>query len=278
MKKFILSSFTFVLLFCFSFSSNAITTAGAISSATGGTGRGTIEPVDSILLNPAIVAQLNAKFFSVNYTKNQWGITIADNGKEALFPAALAFVHSETDLVNTQQISLVLSKLIAPYLSIGATISMVDYDQQKVVTDQKYRQTTGQVAVAYMPSKDFGFGLVANKIYSNDIQLDPNLQLQKTFGIGMNYTYLSFIRLRLDVESAPENKTNRLVYMSGLETYINDWIVVRLGYQNNNVVQKNFATAGLGFAGPQFGLHYGYMHNVVDSSEDKHSIDLGIPF
>ena len=35
---------------------------------------------------------------------------------------------------------------------------------------------------------------------------------------------------------APENKTDRLVYMLGLENYLNDWVVFRLGYQNNNVL------------------------------------------
>ena len=85
-------------------------------------------------------------------------------------------------------------------------------------------------------------------------------------------------RFRFDIESAPENKTNRLVYMSGIETYMNDWMIFRFGYQNNNVVSKNYITAGAGFAGPQFGLHYAYVSNVADKKEDKHSIDLGIPF
>jgi hypothetical protein len=66
--------------------------------------------------------------------------------------------------------------------------------------------------------------------------------------------------------------------MGGLENYINDYVVFRLGYQNNQVTAKDYISAGLGFTGPQFGLHYAYISNTADKTEDKHLIDLGIPF
>lgn len=252
---------------------------GAVSTATGGTGRGAAEPIDSVLLNPAIVATLPTKFFSFNYTKDQWGLTIADNGHEALFPAALAFVKSDSDTFKTQQLSLALSARIASGLAVGLMGSMLEYTKTtNPLLEDKYRQSTGDLGIAYAPNKYFGLGLVANKVFSSSTDLEDALEVQKTVGLGASYTYLNFARFRLDVESAPENKTDRLVYMSGIETYMNDWVIVRLGYQNNNVVSKNYITAGLGFAGPQFGLHYGYISNVVDKKEDKHSIDLGIPF
>ena len=120
--------------------------------------------------------------------------------------------------------------------------------------------------------------MVANKVASSTTDLDESLQKQQTIGLGAQYTYLSFIRFRFDIESGPKNKTDRLVYMGGIETYMNDWMILRLGYQNNNVVSKNYTTAGLGFAGPQFGLHYAYISNVANNRDDQHSIDLGIPF
>jgi hypothetical protein len=55
-------------------------------------------------------------------------------------------------------------------------------------------------------------------------------------------------------------------------------VVFRLGYQNNQITAKDYISAGLGFSGPQFGLHYAYISNTADKSEDKHLIDLGIPF
>ena len=270
----------FVFIGALLFSNTLFATAiiGSVSTATGGTGRGAIEPVDGVLLNPSSVAQIKTKFFSFNYQKDQMAVTISDNGKEALFPAAIAFVRAEKDNLKTQDMALVLAYSIMPRLSVGVTISLVEYLQQNGALEQKYRQTVSDLGISYSVAKDISVGVVANKMFSSSTELDPALQKQKTFGVGGNYTYQNFVRFRFDIESAPENKTNRLVYMGGLETFMNDWVVIRLGYQNNNALGKNFMTAGLGFAGPQFGIHYAYLTNVADRAEDRHSVDLGIPF
>ena len=261
-----------------SVTASATAIIGSVSTATGGTGRGAIEPIDGVLINPSSVAQIKTKFFSFNYQKDQMGVTISDNGKEALFPAAIAFVRAEKDNLKTQDMALVVAYSIMPKLSVGATISLVEYLQDNAGVEQKYRQTVSDLGISYSVGHDISVGVVANKIFSSTSELAPALQKQKTFGFGGNYTYQNVVRFRFDIESAPEKKTDRLVYMSGIETFMNDWVVLRLGYQNNNVLGKNFMTAGLGFAGPQFGIHYAYLTNVADRQEDRHSVDLGIPF
>ena len=272
-----MSSTFLALLFCGGFSV-AAPIIGSVSTATGGTGRGAIEPVDGVLLNPSSVAQLKSKFFSFNYSKDQLGLTISDNGKDALFPAALAFVRSEKENFKTQDMALVIAYRVAPRLSLGTTISMVEYVQDLKGLEQKNRQTVGDIGASILINKEISVGVVANKIFSSSCELDSALQKQKSYGAGMNFTYQNFVRFRFDVESAPENKTNKLIYMGGVETYMNDWVVARFGYQNNNVLAKNYMTAGAGFAGPQFGIHYAYLTNVSDRNEDRHSVDLGIPF
>ncbi len=267
-----------IFIFLMTASAFAALSPGAVSTATGGSGRGAVEPVDSVLLNPAIVADLPSKFFDLAYSKNQWGLTISDNGRDALFPAALAFVQSDQNNFKTQQLSLAISYGYKRMFSVGTSVSMLEYQPSQSAFEQKYRQTIGDIGVTYAPFVGVALGLVANKVASSPSDINESLQKQKTIGFGTSYTYLSFFRFRFDMESAPENKTDRLVYMGGLETFMNDWVVFRLGYQNNNVVAKNFVTAGLGFAGPQFGLHYAYISNVADKTEDQHSIDLGIPF
>lgn len=206
------------------------------------------------------------------------GVTISDNGKEALFPAAIAYVSYEKDNLKTQDVAVVLAYSALPRLSFGTTIAMVEYVQSGLVSEQKYRQTVGDLGVAFMVNKEISIGAVAKKAFSSSSDLDPVLQKQKSIGFGGNYTYQNFVRFRFDLESAPENKTDRIIYMAGIETFINDWVVARVGYQNNNVVEKNFMTAGAGFSGPQFGIHYAYLTNVADRNEDRHSVDLGIPF
>jgi len=271
--------FLTIAFLIFSLSTFAVPlTPGSISTATGGSGRGTTEAIDGVLLNPAMIGLLSSKILSANYTNHQWGITIADNGAEALFPAALSFVRSDIEGFKTQQVAIGLSYVFKKMFAIGTTVSLYEYSSEAINRDQKYRQTTADVGVMFSPSSEFGIGLVANKVGSTKTDLDESLQKQQTMGLGAQYTFQSFVRFRLDVESGPKNKTERLVYMGGIETYMNDWVIFRLGYQNNNVVSKNYSTVGLGFAGPQFGLHYAYISNVANNEDDQHSIDLGIPF
>ena len=274
MKKLFLS-----LMISLMFSTHASAFIGAISTATGGTGRGAIEPVDGVLVNPATISEFPKKIFSVSYSDTDWAITIADNGKEALFPAGLIFRRTEMDPIDAQQIGLAFATPRWKLITIGGTVSLYDYTHHLTTTsEEKYKQGVLDLAATLAITKDFGFGFVAKKVASGKIDLAENLQVQQTMALGMSYTYQDFARLRFDVESGPENKTEKVVYMVGLENFINDWIVFRLGFQNNNVVVKDYFTAGLGFAGPQFGLHYAYITNIKDKSEDKHLIDLSVPF
>ena len=156
---------------------------------------------------------------------------------------------------------------------------MMEYtDTLTGTTAQKYRQSTLDLAATFAASTNFGIGFVANKVTSNKITLNESLQVPQTMAIGFSYTYQNFARIKFYVETAPDNRTDRLNYMLGFENYINDWVVVRMGAQQNKVLAKDYVSAGLGFAGPQFGLHYAFISNTADKTEDKHLIDLGFPF
>lgn len=257
----------------------ALDAIGAVSTATGGTGRGAVEPVDGILLNPATISDLPHKNFSINYSVNHWALTVSDNGQEAFLPAAFKFVSTKDERYETQQLGLSFASWRKKKITVGGSVSMVEYtDHLSAMTEQKYRQSTLDLAATYALAPTLGIGFVATKVGASKIELEEEAQVQQTMALGFGYTYQNFARLKFDVESAPKNKTDKLVYMIGLENYINDWIVFRIGYQNNNVVNKNYFSTGLGFAGPQFGLHYAYISSLSDKSEEKHLIDLGIPF
>ncbi len=274
------------VVMAFVFSPKTFAVVGAVSAATGGSGRGAVEPVDGILLNPATISDLPDKIFSYNYSADHWALTISDNGQEAYLPAALKFIKIKTNALDTQQLGLSLASRRWKKIAIAGTASMMEYTHSLSTlpppTEQKYRQTTFDLAATYAFATNFGIGFVANKVSASKVELAENLQRQKTMALGFAYTYQNFARLRFDVESAAENKTDKLVYMLGLENYLNEWLIFRLGYQNNNVVAKNYFSSGVGFAGPQFGLHYAYISNTAsntaEKTEDKHLIDLSFTF
>lgn len=272
---FILSATLFLSLTSFA----SIPNLGAVSTATGGTGRGAVEAVDGIYLNPAFIRDFTSQNFSYNYGKDAWALSISDSGEDSFFPAAIQLLSQKTDLIDTQKLGLTLATPRWRNLVLGATTSLVEYtDKTGALIDNKYRQGMVDLGVTLALSKNVGVGFVANKVSSSNVKLIDSLQVQKSMGFGISYTMENFARFRADVESAPDFKTDRLIYMVGLENYINDWVIFRLGFQNNKVLSKDFITAGLGFAGPQFTLHYAYIADASDQTDQKHLFDLGIPF
>jgi len=252
---------------------------GAVRTATGGTGRGAVEAVDGIYMNPAFIRDFKAQNFSYNYARDAWAISMTDAGEDSFFPAGIQMISQKNDLVDTQKIGLTLATPRWKNMVLGFTSSLVEYtDKTAGLTDEKFRQGVLDLGATLALSPNFGVGLVANKISSSTVKFNETLQLQKTMGLGLSYMMDNFARFRADVESAPDFKTDRLVYMLGIENYINDWIIFRVGFQNNKVLSKDFFTAGLGFAGPQFTLHYAYIADATDQTDQKHLFDLGIPF
>lgn len=261
------------------FSAGASAYVGAVSTATGGTGRGAIEPADGLLLNPAVISEFPKKDFSVSYSDDDWALTVADNGKDAYFPAGLIFRRTDMTVVETQQLGLAFATPRWKRLTFGGTLSLYEYTHNlSPAVEENYKQGVLDLGLTLALTSDFGFGFVAKKVAAGMVDLPESLQVQKTIGLGMSYTYQNFARLRLDVESGPDNDTKKLVYMAGLENFLNDWLVFRLGFQNNNVVVKDYFTAGLAFVGPQFGLHYAYITDIKDKSDSKHLVDLSVPF
>ena len=267
------------VLIIFLFQQIIFADVGAVSTATGGTGRGAVETVDGILLNPAFVAEFPTKNFSFNYSTDEWAITVSDNGEDAYFPAALQFVNLKNDSLETQKLGFSFALPRWKKLVLGTTVSMVEYSNNpSAATEFNYRQAMADIGLTYSITRDWALGVVANKVGATEVDLVQNLQLQKNISVGLSYTYKNFARFRFDIESSSDNKTDKLIYMYGLENYINDWIIFRMGYQNNNEIAKNYMTAGFGFAGPQFGLHYAYISDTKNNVDQKHLIDLGIPF
>lgn len=270
----------FALVICLFFSFQSFALVGAVSNATGGSGRGAVDTTDGILLNPAFLVDFPSKYITLNYSQDDYAVTVVDNGKESFFPAALQFVETKTSQVDTRKFGVSFATPRWKILTVGTTVSLVEYSNilNNAGAETKYRQGVADLGLTLALSKNIGFGLVANKVGSTHTELPAGLELQKTVGAGFSYTYANFMRLRFDVLSGPDNKTDKLVYMYGIENFINEWLVVRLGYQNNNVTAQNYLTAGLGFDGPQFGFHYAYVGNTANQPDQKHLFDLSIPF
>ncbi len=254
----------------------AIENTGAVSAATGGAGAGVLEEIDGTHLNPASIALFSQKSFAASFSKYHTNIHMTDNGRDAFFPAAIIFTKSDENNIQTLGYHVALAYAVIENFSIGLDAELREI---KIIgIDDKFRQTVLSPALFYQISDLFSAGLVLkNKALANT-DLPDILDQNSSVTLGFGYTYEKFAKFRADLETAENEKTDKMIYKFGLETYLNDWIITRIGYQNDNAHSLNFFTAGLGFAGPQFGLHYAYQAEARNNRDPLHTIDLNIPF
>lgn len=279
MKKiFTLISFS-ILFISHSFAAQIPNTSGAVSSATGGAGVAVVDVDDSIFMNPAVIPLFPRKEMSFSYSSERFSGNIVDNGTDALFPAAIGYEKYSNDAFKSNVYHLVLAyayESVVGNVSFGADFNL--NDMKLTGNDTSYKQTRATAGFLWQPTKAFSFGITHKNIALNDTDLPDSIDHVTTTTAGFAYVYQSFAQLRFDMETVEKQPSDRYIYKIGLETYINDWIITRFGYRNDNILSMNFTTLGVGFAGPQFQLHYAYQTEAKSTVDPLHIIDLSVPF
>lgn len=250
---------------------------GSVSTSLGGAGVGAINQVDGAFNNPAAFALFEQRSADISYSKDLFRISLADNGVEALFPAMLGYSQSDIDDVKVKSFYLGLAYVFSPKLSVGANFG---FQETKVpFSDDKFRQNLVDVGVMYRPNNWFSIGAAVKNQPLNDTDLPEAMDDRPTQAVGFEVKYDEFVNLRGEYETGKNaNSDQRAIVKGGLEILMNEWMQLRIGYQNNNIISQNYFTAGLGFGGPQFGLHYAYVKESEFEKETHHSIDLAVPF
>lgn len=250
--------------------------AGAVSGATGGTGRGSLEGVDGVWLNPALIPILPQKNLTLGGSSENLQALFVDNGQDALFAAALMYHQTRNDIQNSKDYRLGVGFELVKNFSFGLDISFEEVELASL--SEKYKPITSNIGLFYNMGPEFSVGLVSHQTPLNDLNAPEVLKNRSTIGLGLSTIFENFIKFKFDVQTEERQKAKNLIYMYGLESFMNEWILVRLGYRNDNVHSLNYLTAGVGFTGPQFGLHYAYQNEANSITDPLHTVDLNIPF
>lgn len=251
-------------------------TSGAVSTATGGAGVAVIDYVDGALLNPSVIPFFPTKQVNLSYSTSRFAGALIDHGKDALFPAGIGYEQQKNDVFKNTIYHLILAYPVGQRFSIGANFH---YNQLRFLTsDTVYTQTLVNLGLIWQATKAWTVGLVHKDLALSDTDLADSIDHVATTTLGAAYVYETFAQLRFDIESVEKQPSGRYIYKMGLETYVNDWIITRFGYRNDNIASMNFGSAGVGFAGPQFGLHYAYQWEANNTVDPLHVIDLSFPF
>lgn len=243
----------------------------SVSSATGGTGRASVEASDATYLNPSALVHLKGTYFYSSFAEKEFAITLTDNSPSSTMPASLGFVQKKSDLsqgeLTVQDISLSLAEFVMDRWSMGLT----GHYYSLSAPGNSYRQINADVGLMFTPKAHIGLALVGYNLFGENTDIPEGFRPKRSVGAGFNYIYQTMARFRLDA-------TSESVFMGGLESYLNDFIIVRLGYQEDTDDNRRLGTGGVAFKGPRFALNYAYQGNPENSADYRHSVDLEIPF
>ncbi|WP_246845184.1 hypothetical protein [Bdellovibrio sp. NC01] len=243
----------------------------SISAASGGTGRGSIEPGDALLLNSATLPHLKGRFLFTSFAKDEFAASLSDNTTESVVPAGLSYVQKKSTSsfgdLKQQDIAVTLADFVVEKFSMGLT---GHYTEQKI-PNASYSQTNVDLGFLYTPFSNLGIGLVGYNLLGEQDNIPKEFREKTSVGAGFNFIYQNSIRFRVDA-------TSESFYGVGLETYLNKFIITRFGYSNDTDDSRQLLTAGVGFNGPRFQINYAYQGNTEKSGDYRHSVDLVIPF
>lgn len=265
MKSFIVLLLSFFPLLIFAESYHS-----AVSTSTGGSGRAAIDPGDVSFLNPATLAHLRGYFVYTGHASGQTVVGLSDNTPDSVLPAAFAY----SKFNQTQDVRLSFADFISPTWTIGVTGHYFSLREE----ERSYNQFNADIGIAYVPRWNLGFGLVFYNVVGEAKNFPEAYRIKPEIGLGFNYIYRKFLRWRLDLVGSQANNYTLPSVMGGMESYMNKWMLLRLGYRLENSTDSSFATTGLGLELPRFRFNYAYEGDTRVVSNSRHSIDLSIPF
>jgi len=278
-----------LISFCLSLTAFAgvPTMNSSVNSSTGGAGRGAIDPYGIVYMNHSILAQFKQRYFISSLAKDQLNVSLMDSGPGTLLSGALSYRQFNQLFENLggpsktmRQFTFSVADKAFGASTFGFNIHYFDYKGNNEQSDKRLRADLG---VAYNFSENWTLGVVGQGYILQSQgdearELDQFEPLQSKSAVGLGYVFQNFVRFRVDIESEANHNWSKPISILGIESFLSDWVIWRVGYQNKPKAETAYFSTGLGFTGPQFGLHYGYIQDTKNTKDNRHSIDFGVPF
>lgn len=277
-----------ILLFLFSWA-QAQVVEGPITASLGGAGRAGLDANEGAYLNPALISlQPNAEgvfYFrdgdaDSGEHRNYYGASLSEV-TDVMLPGQLSYFKSrKTGILPVgvdEQIWMgSFAYLIQKRFSVGISI----YDVQK--TQEGFNQTdqwNGAFGAVFLIHPNLGVAYVFENPANASSSIPEPLRLARKHSIGVYYSSPYRMRARLDLTHQEQlNPGGRNNVMAGLETAVQEFALVRVGMRFDELNDRRFITAGLGFNGPKFKIDYSFEKNLERSSGAVHSVDLRMVF
>lgn len=258
-------------------------TPGAISSATAGSGRGAVEASESPFLNPATISYLRGYYFTSSYNSastkgTDLTLSLTDHLPDTVVPTSLGYTQSSLPLagggmLKTSDLRLAMGEKVSEHLGVGLAV----HHKSDRTEAEYYSQNNFVLAGAVSVTDNLSFGLVFDDILGASPAIPENMRLMNRTSAGVSYNYKRVVRAKFDLISATNNSFSKPTAVGGVESFMNRWLVLRVGLGRNQETNGNIMSAGMGFQGPKFGVHYAYFQSSEDENLARHTVDLAIP-
>lgn len=254
-------------------------TISATSAATAGSGRASVEAIDVHSLNPANLVHLRDRDVHAVGANNASLVGLTDNSKENIVAGAASFDHTkvgkdEAAVIN-EDYRLTGAQFAAEHFAIGISGHML---QSKQTDGSVWKQWNGDVGLSWAPTHVLGFALVGYDLLKAKEDVPTEVRVRSQIGFGTQYIWRDFVRLRADLVTGPGEDWTKRSLRLGYESYMNKFALLRFGLAEDRNAGTRFFGAGLGLELPKFRLNYAYQGGIQGDFENRHSVDLGIPF
>ncbi len=246
------------------------------SLGSGGGGVATVEPGESSFMNPATLVHLRGRHFYSTFQKDLWALSLTENDRSAAFPGGISYIKNERNDTESQIFGLTVSNFIFDKFSGGFTLNYWQVEGESR-EDQRKTSFNGNFGVAWAPSKKFGMGAAFENIITPPDELKDRGLMEPVSRVGLNYLFQEWFRGRLDFATFQGNNFAKMTPQVGFETYFGKWFIFRTGWSKNPGLRESWA-AGAGLDMPRFRLDFANEWNADGLKENRHSVDLAVPF
>jgi hypothetical protein len=265
--------------------------AGPISTALGGAGRAATEAEEGVFYNPAVLAHAKEFSTALYYGDGQQGeglgqtdlaLSFVDNTEGVFLPGSLSYVRrrktfSGLPSVNEEYWQAALGTFGTRHLSVGLAVHFRSVDQQGAVDFSYWNATLGTL---WAPSPNWGLAVVAHNLSAKEKATRAGyLEDLPEVGVGAVLLFERILKTRFDlVRALEENPDSKMRVSIGAETYPNEILALRLGFEKDDRLDQQFASVGFGFLGPRLKIDYALRKNTESGGGAMHSVDFRLPF
>lgn len=260
---------------------------GSVSAATGNSGNASIEASETPFSNPAGLAFLEGYYFTAGFGQSKssgvdsaqdLAVSLTDNMRDTIIPTSLAYNQTSIKTDSSDDIFRRQFRLgFGNFVRKGAALGLSIVHQNDRLPDDSYSQTNLNIGTLWALNESLGFAIRTDSVLGVNKDIPLESRMNQVTAIGMSYNYQKFVRAKMDIETDSGHSAAAPRILAGLESYMNRWLILRIGGERNNEEQYNLYTAGLGFVGPKFGFHYAFQNSPDDVELTRHSVDLAIP-